>query len=438
MRTRFAQVGLGARSWLYSIAIVNQFPERNELVGVCDRNAGRLEQRLGWARANGLAIPGRPAEEFDRLLEEARPDCVIVTTDDVHHDHYVARALDAGCDVLCEKPLAIDAERCARVLDAQARTGRRLGVTFNYRFSPARAKVKELLAAGAIGDVLSVDFHWLLDTNHGADYFRRWHRRRASSGGLLVHKATHHFDLVNWWLGSSPERVFASGRRAFYGPERAAALGLARPGERCLDCAEAGRCPFRLDLRARPELAAIYLEHERHDGYLRDRCVFSEEIDIEDAAAAVVEYASGARLAYSLHAFMPWEGYTVAFNGTRGRLEHHCEEASYVSGDGTAPGALRPDRTWIRVHPHFGAAYDVPLGAAAGGHGGGDALLVAELFGEPGPDPLGRRADHRAGAWSVLVGVAANCSIASGEPVRVLDLLPPATAARLRAGGPAR
>jgi predicted dehydrogenase len=77
-------------------------------------------------------------------------------------------------------------------------------VTFNYRYSPFRSQVKELLMSGEIGDVLSVDFHWLLNTVHGADYFRRWHSNKAISGGLMVHKATHHFDLVNWWLSDMP------------------------------------------------------------------------------------------------------------------------------------------------------------------------------------------------------------------------------------------
>jgi predicted dehydrogenase len=422
MRTRYAQVGLGARSWLYSIAIVSQLPERSELVGLCERNAGRLAQRVAWARANGLDLPGHASEDFARLLDDARPDCVIVTTDDVHHDVYVVAALERGCDVICEKPLTIDAARCRRILEARERSGRRLTVTFNYRYSPPRAEVKRLLDAGTIGEVQSVDFHWLLDTTHGADYFRRWHRQKRNSGGLLVHKATHHFDLVSWWLGSVPERVFASGRRAFYTPERADALGLARRGERCRGCAEAVRCPFHLDLAARPELRAIYLEHEQHDGYFRDRCVFAPEIDIEDAVAAVVDYASGARLSYSLHAFMPWEGYTVAFNGTRGRLEHHCEEAAYISGDAGTPGVLRPERTWIRVLPQFGVARDVRVPAAEGGHGGGDALLVRDLFGPPAPDPLRRRADHRAGAWSILTGIAANRSIETGMTVRIADL----------------
>ena len=102
-------------------------------------------------------------------------------------------------------------EKAQRILDACKRNGRHVRVTFNYRYSPPRTQVKDLLMNGDIGDVLSVDFTWLLNTVHGADYFRRWHSHKAISGGLMVHKATHHFDLVNWWLGAQPESVH--GRR---------------------------------------------------------------------------------------------------------------------------------------------------------------------------------------------------------------------------------
>ena len=421
---RYAQVGLGVRSWLYSFAIAGPHRARAELVALCDTNPGRLTQRATWARGQGFTPATGTGDAFASLLEATRPGRVVVTTPDHHHDDAVVAALRAGCDVICEKPLAIDERRIQRILDAERESGRRCLVTFNYRYAPARAQVKELLAAGAIGEIVSVDFHWLLDTTHGADYFRRWHRRKASSGGLLVHKASHHFDLVGWWLGDVPEEVYAQGRRTYYRPEQAERMGLEGRGERCRGCAAAARCPFHLDLAATPYLKALYLDHEHHDGYLRDRCVFAPEIDIEDQAQLVVRYRRGARLSYSLHAFMPYEGYTVAFNGTTGRLEHACEETVYVSGDGRTPGALRPDATRITLFPHFGPRRSISVREAEGGHGGGDPLLLDHLFGpENAPDPFGRRADHRAGAWAALTGIAANHSLESGRPVRPGELV---------------
>src|SRR4030042_1678860 len=146
--------------------------------------------------------------------------------------------MDKGCDVITEKPMTIDAEKCGQILQAQRRSGRKCTVTFNYRYSPPRTQVKDLLMSGVIGDVLSVDFHWMLNTTHGADYFRRWHSQKRLSGGLMVHKATHHFDLVNWRLAAIPVTVHATGKREFYTPRMARRLGLQSHHERCHTCPE--------------------------------------------------------------------------------------------------------------------------------------------------------------------------------------------------------
>jgi hypothetical protein len=121
---------------------------------------------------------------------------------------------------------------------------------------------------------------------------------------------------------------------------------------------------------------------------------------------------------------MPWEGYTVAFNGSKGRLEHICMETSYTSGDGSVPGELIPQGTKISVHPLFQAAYDVEVDEGGGGHGGADPLLMADIFASEKPeDPYLRAADQRAGAYSILTGIAANHSIAQGRPIRIDSLV---------------
>ncbi len=140
--------------------------------------------------------------------------------------------------------------------------------------------------SGEIGDILSVDFHWLLNTLHGADYFRRWHSQKSSSGGLMVHKATHHFDLVNWWLGGVPVQVFATGKREFYSPAMAQRLGLSSHHERCRTCPEKERCTFFFDLADNANLKALYLDQEHHDRYYRDQCVFRPRRHFPDRAGA--------------------------------------------------------------------------------------------------------------------------------------------------------
>lgn len=420
-------MGLGGRHAMYRDAIVDKFASTSELVGLCDINEGRL--RLSQERVrdkSGEEVAGYDASDFDLMIRERRPDTVIVTTKDCHHDEYICRAMEMGCDVITEKPMTTDEKKCQRIIDTQKRTGRNIKVTFNYRYAPPRTQVKELLMSGVIGNVLSADFHWMLDIHHGADYFRRWHRRKENSGGLLVHKATHHFDLINWWLGTVPETVTATGHRHFYLPETADRYGLAARGERCHGCPESGRCRFFIDMEKTGEMKSFYLDNERYDGYFRDRCVFGADIDIEDCMNVMVGYGNGVKMSYSLNAFMPWEGYIVSFNGARGRLEHKCEETVYVSGDGTVQGALKKEGTWIRVYPHWKPAYEVELKTAEGGHGGADPVMLGYIFDPDSQpeDPCLRAADQRSGAWSILTGVAANRSMAEGgRPVRMDELI---------------
>ena len=98
------------------------------------------------------------------MVEESRPDVVIVTTVDAFHHKYVVRAMELGCDAITEKPMTIDSEKCNEIMDAVERTGRKLRVAFNYRWSPGVTKVRQLLARGTIGDILHVDMEYWLNT----------------------------------------------------------------------------------------------------------------------------------------------------------------------------------------------------------------------------------------------------------------------------------
>ncbi|GGF38518.1 hypothetical protein GCM10010922_12310 [Microbacterium sorbitolivorans] len=240
------------------------------------------------------------------MIRDENIDRAIIASRDDTHATLIIRCLEAGIDVMVEKPLTIDAESAAAIEDAVARTGRNVVVTFNYRYSPRNSALREVIQSGRIGTVTSIDFSWMLDTKHGADYFRRWHRDKTNAGGLLVHKSSHHFDLVNWWIDSAPRRVYASGALRFYGSDNAASRGLpARPPR---GTHEGTHDPFELDLRDDPRLQALYLDAEAEDGYIRDTDVFTDGITIEDNLALIVDYASGATLSYSLNAHSPLGG----------------------------------------------------------------------------------------------------------------------------------
>ena len=432
-KTRYAIVGTGGRSAMYSGAIYNHYQEHAELVAYCDTNQTRMDYYNNlYATENGAALlPTYKPDQFEEMIKTEKVDTVIVTSVDRTHHVYIIRAMEAGCDVITEKPMTVDDNKCRDILDAVERTGKKIRVTFNYRYAPRNSKVKELLQSGIIGDIKSVHFEWLLNTSHGADYFRRWHRDKLNSGGLMVHKSTHHFDLVNWWIDAAPQQVFGYGGLVFYGRENAENRGEPRPFFRGTGN---DHDPFQLDLdKGGERLKALYRNAEHEDGYLRDQNVFGDGINIEDDMAVLVKYNTGATMSYHLTAYSPWEGYRVGFNGTKGRLEYDCEENSYISGH--AEDANRIDiregetfeikePTRILIRPHWQEPRLVEVEMSEGGHGGGDKRLLDDIFlPNPEADPLKRAADHRGGAQSILTGIAANRSFKTGLPVDVSDLL---------------
>lgn len=424
-KKRYANVGTGSRSRMYQHAIFDTYKDYCEMVGLCDVNEGRLKltQKNG-EKATGKKIPIFHADDFDEMIEKTKPDVVIVTTVDGYHHKYIVRAMELGCDVITEKPMTTNAEKCQQIIDTQKKTGKKCTVTFNYRYSPPRTQVKDILMSGEIGEILSVDFHWLLNTFHGADYFRRWHSQKELSGGLMVHKATHHFDLVNWWLSSIPVAVMAKGKREFYTPEMAKRIGLESHHERCHTCPEKEKCGFELSLEKSRGLKELYLDNEKYDGYFRDRCVFRPDINIEDTMSVVVEYDDKVQMTYSLNAFNAWEGYMINFNGTKGRLEHQIQESIYVNGTETVQGGIQRGGITTRVLPLRGPGKEYEPWTGQGGHGGGDKVLLDDLFlPEKNEDKYKRAADQRSGAYSILTGVAANVCFNTKQNVVIEDLV---------------
>jgi predicted dehydrogenase len=432
LRRRYGLVGTGMRAGMYVHALTSGYAEVGELAALADVNEGRLGVHAQRVVESGFPRPTLyHPDQLEAMIATQRLDRVIITSPDYTHAELIVRALDAGADVIVEKPLTIDEAGCKAIAAATARTGRSVVMTFNYRYAPRNCALKQVAASGAIGHVTSVHFEWLLDTSHGADYFRRWHRNKKNSGGLLIHKASHHFDLVNWWIADEPVRVFASGGLRFYGRANAQARGLGdRPQRGSVDGWPPD--PFMLDLRSDPELNELYYLNEHFDGYLRDQDVFSEGITIEDNLSLVVDFAAGASMSYSLNAHSPWEGYNVRINGAQGSVELSVVERGTLSNVATIdPGArpeastgsasrgkvVRPIGEQLLLQRHWQDAQVIAIESGEGGHGGGDENLLRDVFRGPRSDPLGRPASWRDGIRAVCVGIAANESLRSGSAV---------------------
>ncbi|NUT91337.1 MAG: Gfo/Idh/MocA family oxidoreductase [Saccharothrix sp.] len=336
--TRYAVSGLGRRA---TTTYLPWFREHGGLVAVVDADPGRLAGHPAAYRA----------AEFDDMLRVARPDVVVLCgPDDTHHEQILA-ALAADVSVLVEKPMVLTAEQAWQVVAAERQSRGTVRVAHNFRFVNAHLEVRRQVAEGRIGRVTAVRFAYHLRPGHGASYFRRWHRRRAASGGLEVTKSCHHFDLVAWWLQDTPVDVVASTSRSYY------------------------------------------LAESPHD--------VPDDADIDDTVFALVRYARGTTLSYSLVGCAPWEGYQAVVYGTDGTIAVDL--------------AAKEERPHVIVTTSLaGDVRRVVLPREAGRHAGADARMCAAAFLGAGGERLAGAED---GAWAVALGEAVSTSAREGVRV---------------------
>lgn len=430
-RKRFCVVGVSNRSLsMFMDPIINEYRQYAQLVGMLDSDKSRM---ASFNRTRHLEIPMYTSDQFNQMVKSQKPDVIIIACPDCDHDDYIVKALAYDLDVICEKPLTIKEDKCARIIKAAAKSKGKVIVTFNCRYAPHATRIRELMQEGRIGQVVSVDLNWYLDTYHGSSYFQRWNRQRECSGGLSVHKACHHFDLIRWFIDQHPIEVFAYGALNFYGPN-----GVHNPlsaketgdGRTCPTCNKRTLCKYymryqREELRGKDGYGMMakiddHIDHSQsYEGYSARQCIFDPQINIEDTYSAVIKYDGGALLNYSLNCSVPYEGFRLGINGTEGRIE-----LKDLHGDNRRfPFPVSQDLPTITYIPMFGGREVIDVVNLGGGHGGGDPLLQDELF--IGPDPLSkvkRMADISDGIEAVLTGVAIYKSAQQRRPISIDSL----------------
>jgi len=400
----------------------------DRMAALCDPN----KVRLNVAREH-LGREARLYTDYDRFLSDSGFNWVIVCTPDGTHRELTVKAFEAGKNVVVEKPMATTVADCDEMIRAARKANRRLRCVFNLRYALQMRAVKELLDQGLLGEIVSVEAFDILRIGHGSDYLRRWHRQRKNSGGLLVHKGCHVFDLLNWWVGSEPVEVYARGSRSFFRP---------RPGHgtHCRDCAIADQCELYVDIsKGVPTgvswetlIKDLYLDGEKEDGYLRDRCVFDEEIDVWDNTTLAISYANGVTATYTEVLFSPFAKRRYVLNGTRGRLEIGMEGKDAVfyplfRGSVQEARAQMMNTKSPSTNPPEIIDPKQVMGArmkAIGGHGGADGNLLLGLAEDAHDSPSA--AGPIDGRRAVLIAEAANRSVDQARAIRISEVFPPA------------
>jgi predicted dehydrogenase len=391
-----------------------------ELVAVLDIDQVRVDR---FNERTGVNPATYGPTGFDAMIADHRPDVVIVASPDATHAQYVIAALRHNLDVIVEKPLAAFAQQAREILLAERASSGTVTVGHNVRYSTSLRRMRNLVAGGAIGRVVAVDLLWGVDTYHGASYFRRWNRERANSGGLSVHKAVHHLDMVNWIIGAVPSEVYSAGARNFYGaqsPHRPHGVD----GEQLAIGAERRLSPYhqRWQGDALPAAQDHFAGPWQAMGYPvqypagTDRYVFDDAIDIEDTYSTVVRFANGASMSYSLCFSLPWEGFRLGVTGTHGRIE--TDQVVFR-------GADSPSSEVVRLLPLFGAPELIEVETQNGGHGGTDRRIRRDLL--LGTSELSRRdgldASSVQGAIAVATGEAMWRSAQEHRPISIADTL---------------
>ena len=276
----FGLLGAGARGLVFAKHIRRC---GDELAVAFDPDEERVKH---FSRISGFDLSR--AVEARAVFSDRSLDAVIIASPDVDHAAQLELALASSQNVYCEKPLATNIAALHRLWDIAPAAPQRVFVSgFVLRFHPFYRELIKL--ARELGRLHLVEANDLLP---GAFYFRRWHRLRKYSGGLMCHEGVHTFDVVRQIVGGRAAKVSAQGWLAHYQANPAV-------GEVCGDCVAAPTCPDFFDLRTDP-LFDLYQTPTRQMGFPRDLCVFNSEKDVVDSAAANVEFAAGPVFTYSL------------------------------------------------------------------------------------------------------------------------------------------
>ena len=398
---KIALVGASMRICAFVKALKKDYTENYQICALMDIDKGKMRAFIEL-----MDIDMHTYTDFDKMCCEIKPDLLLISTVDYFHRDYIVKALNRKIAFICEKPLCVNIEQCQDIIMAQQQNPEVFAVTsHNARYHIAARTVKKILNEGTIGRVNSVNYAEMLDFKHGASYFRRWNRIKKLSGGLQIHKSSHHFDRLNWWLDSNAESLNAMGGLRAYG-----AKASTFHGERCIDCEHSRKCRFVVDYNNASCINYdLFLKYHIGNSYTPDRCVFAPEIDIEDYLSIGIKYENGVNVNYTLSAHCNYEGENIIFEGDKGRIEM---TRRIFKGKDTSKvelfrfGHKEPEKMKLKLEE--------------GSHGGADKLLYKDLFGETDSGQLATLED---GVQAVLIGIAVNKSLENGRKVNVQSML---------------
>lgn len=398
-RVRVALVGAGIRGGIYG-RWVREHADRAQVVAVAEPDAGR---RAGVRTAHGLEAHQAFADWRDLLAGPRIADVAVITTQDADHAEPAVAFAEAGYDILLEKPIAPTERDCRRVVEAVQRAGVVFGVCHVLRYAPYTRALRELLATGRIGDIVTVDHVEPVGFDHYAhSYVRGNWRRTDTSAPMLLAKSCHDLDWLLHVVGRPARSVSSYGGLRLFRPEN-------RPpqaADRCTDCVLQSSCAYSAVTIYGRHLAAGDLAWplgvltpdptaESVETALRTgpygRCVWACDNDVVDHQVVALEFDGGTTATFTMTAFTTDRPRTTSVFGTLGEL--HCDADTIRVTD---------FRTLATEELRVETPAADPL---LSGHSGGDAGLM---------DAFVRAVATRDPAW---IGESAQQALAAHELV---------------------
>lgn len=383
---RIGIVGLGARSHAYVDRILKNPKFRDhKIVAICDTDPERLRNYSQFYFSNENCLP-KCYTDWNELIADPKIEGVIITTPDNAHMEIVLEAIEKNKHIILEKPIEASIERATEIYRAGKNYNKTLMLGFVLRYAPFFVEVKKIIDSGELGEIISVGESENLSNEHSASYFRRWHRFRECSGGMMNTKCCHDIDLLNHLLGSRAERLASFGSNAVYVPHPDAA-------EHCCDCKLKDSCIYSFNYKN-------YGSPTNWDCQ-KDICVYNSEKEVFDRQMLLMEYGGGIPVTLELSMFSGEETRKIRISGTKAVLEG-------VSRDGVIN--IKPLDRSVPVR-----RIEIPAGES--GHGGGDDGLLSRFFeSSNGHSPIN---DVKAG---YIATVTAVCSELSANEKRTLLL----------------
>jgi len=411
-KLRLGIVGAGSRGIMsFGRIFGDEHGDTVEVAGLAEPNRARAEAA---GRALGLEVGLH--SDVEEMFGRRDIDAIVVTSPDWLHEEHCVGALEHGKHVLVDKPLAITAKGCLRIIEAAKRSGRALYMGFNLRHNGVLQRLKKVIDDGEVGEVFSMQAveHY----NGGRTYMSRWNRLKRYSGGLFIHKGSHDFDIINWMMGGArPVRVSCFGGVSVFKREKLPFElrdGIS-PGPGCSVCPYGAECPDRyvaaelfgeIDGGFVRKVDEMWAENAiAEDGYRKDLCMYLSDKDTHDQGIAIVEYDNGATASHSEYFATPITNRHYLVEGTRGHAEADLHGR------------------WVEERPRWTEErVEHRIDKETGEHGGADPKMCEEFLRciLENERPSASGVD---GAWSVAVGEACELSRAEKRVVEIAEVL---------------